>query len=148
MAALSAYDASRSSPIAARKPASSSFWPWAEPTAKSAAKNGTNHCLPMGKSCSLLIVLPRALLGHLVVGAAIERHPVGFDILAARQEIGPGVPRHQSGGFPNHVELTVRLHFADQHRLGDVMVRQNLRLSTRQVGGLQPRQRCDHFVHL
>ena len=43
-----------------------------------------------------LVVLSRALLGLGVVVAALQRHPVGLDVLAARQEVGPGVARHRA----------------------------------------------------
>ena len=36
-----------------------------------------------------------ALLGHRIVVAALERHPVGFQILRARQVLGPGIARNQ-----------------------------------------------------
>ena len=44
----------------------------------------------------LLVVLARALLGLGVVVAALQRHPVSLDVLAARQEVRPGVARHQA----------------------------------------------------
>src|SRR5262249_7361025 len=62
-----------------------------------------------------------ALLGHLIVVAAFERHPVGFQVLRARQVLGPGIARHQGRRLPNDVELAVRAHLADVDRLGDVL---------------------------
>src|SRR5881296_1094151 len=73
---------------------------------------------------SLLVVLPRTLLGDLIIVPALQRHPIRIDVLAARQVVGPGITRHGAGGFPNHVKLAVRFHLADVDRFGDVMVRQ------------------------
>src|SRR6478609_3765638 len=66
----------------------------------------------------LSVVLSRALLRGLVVVAALQRDPVGIDVLAARQEVRPGVARHCVRRLPYHVELAVRAHLANQHRLG------------------------------
>src|SRR6188768_2806231 len=81
----------------------------------------------------LLVVLARALLGLGVVVAALQRDPVSLDVLAARQEIRPGVARHQALRLPDRVELTIRAHFTDEHRLGEMVVRQHLGDATREV---------------
>jgi|SRR6516162_7784929 len=46
-----------------------------------------------------------ALLGHCIVVAAFERHPVGYEVLRARQVLGPGIARDQGRRLPNDVEL-------------------------------------------
>src|ERR1700716_2169898 len=66
------------------------------------------------------------LLGHRVVVAALERHPVGLQILRTGQVLRPSIARHQCRRLPNHVELAVRTHLADVDRLGDVVVGQHL----------------------
>src|SRR6185369_12504704 len=68
----------------------------------------------------LFVVLPGALLGRLVVVAALERDPVGLGILAARQIVGPCVTGHDRR-LEHHVELSVGAHLADVDRLGDVV---------------------------
>src|SRR4030095_16427360 len=74
----------------------------------------------------LLVILARALLGLGVVVAALQRDPVRLDVLAARQEVRPRVARNQALGLPDCVELAIRTHFADEHGLGQVVVRQHL----------------------
>src|SRR5262245_66254225 len=44
-----------------------------------------------------------ALLGHRIVVAALERHPVGFQVLRARQILGPGVARNPWRRLPNEI---------------------------------------------
>src|SRR3954466_13745744 len=60
-----------------------------------------------------------ALLGDLVVVAALEGNPVGFQVLRTRQVVGPGIARDQALGLPHDVKLAVAFDFADEHRLGD-----------------------------
>src|SRR6188768_4501676 len=81
----------------------------------------------------LLVVLARALLGLGVVVAALQRDPVSLDVLAARQEVRPGVARHQALRLPDRVELTVGTYFTDEHGLGQVVVRQHLGDTTGEV---------------
>src|SRR5258708_8976603 len=87
-----------------------------------------------------------ALLGHRIVVAAFERHPVGFQILRARQVLGPGIAWNQCRRLPNNVELAVRTHLADEDRLGDVVVGQHFGGSTGEVGGPHAGPRLDHLV--
>src|SRR5580704_6967003 len=65
-----------------------------------------------------------ALLRHLVEVAALELHPIGFEILRAGQVRRPGGAGNQFFGLEHHVELAVGPDLADIDRLGDVMVRQ------------------------
>src|SRR5580704_6806031 len=65
-----------------------------------------------------------ALLRHLVVVAAFELHPIGFEILRAGQVRRPGGAGNELLGLEHHVELAVGPDLADIDRLGDVMVRQ------------------------
>src|SRR5205807_6649407 len=67
-----------------------------------------------------------ALLGHRIVVAAFQRHPVGFQVLRARQVLGPGVAGDQCGRLPDDVELAVAADLADIDRLGDVVIGQHL----------------------
>src|SRR5260370_17723866 len=48
-----------------------------------------------------------ALLGHRIVVAAFERHPVGFQILRARQVLGPGIAWNQCRRLPHNSNLPV-----------------------------------------
>src|SRR5690606_13651631 len=68
--------------------------------------------------------------------------PVGGDILAGGQEVGPGVAGHGALGGPHHLELAVVLNFTDQHRLGDVVVRHHRRVAAGEVGD----HHADHGV--
>ena len=61
--------------------------------------------------------------GDVEVSAGEWRPPVGDQVLRALEEVGPLVAHDQAGGLPHHVELAVGLDLADQHRLGDVVVR-------------------------
>src|SRR5690606_16647727 len=96
-------------------------------------RDRTARCHASRVTPELLVVLTRAALGLRVVVAALERHPVGLDVLAAGQVIGPGVAGHETFGLPHDVELTVRAHLADQDGLRDVVVRQHLRDATREI---------------
>ena len=64
-----------------------------------------------------------ALVGLGVVVAALQRHPVGDQILGAVEIRRPGIASHKAARLPHHVELTVSPHLADEDRLGDVVVR-------------------------
>src|SRR5262245_12796295 len=76
------------------------------------------------------------LLGHRIVVAALECHPIGLQILGAWQILGPGSTRNQRRRLPNDVELAVRTHLADEDRLGDVVVGQHFGRAAREVGSL------------
>src|SRR5207248_2958223 len=77
-----------------------------------------------------------ALLGDSVVVAAFQCDPVGYQILGARQVLGPRIARHQSRSLPYHVELAVRTHLADKHWLGDVVVGQHGGHAAGEIGRL------------
>src|SRR6185437_6562968 len=74
-----------------------------------------------------------ALLGHGIEVAALELHPVADQILGGRDVRRPSRTRHELLRLPHHVELAVRPDLADEHRLGDVMVRQQRGHAARQV---------------
>ena len=61
-------------------------------------------------------------LGLGVVHTAAQIFPVGLQNRRFRQVVGPGVARYFFG-LADDVELTVGLDFADQNRLGEVVVR-------------------------
>src|SRR5262249_13893792 len=77
-----------------------------------------------------------ALLGDLVVVAALELDPVGLEVLRAFEVRRPGGARNEARRLPHHVELAVALDLADEHRLADVVVRQHLGGSAGQVRDL------------
>src|SRR5437899_10046309 len=70
--------------------------------------------------------LPAALVGLGVEVAALLANPVADQVLGAFKLLRPGIAGNETGRLPDHVELTVRLDLADEHRLGDVMVRKHL----------------------
>src|SRR5204862_6888553 len=75
-----------------------------------------------------------ALLSHRIVVAALELHPVGFEILRAWQILRPGLAGHHTRRLPNDVELAIPTYLADIDRLSDVVVRQHLGGAARKVG--------------
>src|SRR4051794_12353690 len=62
-----------------------------------------------------------ALVGLHIPVAALLVDPVADQIPRALELLRPGVARDETRGLPHHVELAVRAHLADQHRLGDVV---------------------------
>src|SRR5438552_13743241 len=90
--------------------------------------------------------LAAALVGLDVVVAALLADPVAGQVLGAFELLRPCVARHQARGLPHHIELAVGLDLADEHRLGDVMVRQHLRDAAGQVRSFGARQRINHLV--
>lgn len=69
------------------------------------------------------VVLSGACLGHSVVIAAPQLvAPVGGQVLATRQIVGPRIAFDQSLGFPDYIELPVVLDFANENRLRKMMV--------------------------
>src|SRR5208283_5162229 len=74
-----------------------------------------------------------ALLGYGIVVAALERNPIANEIFRSGQVSRPSGAGDQALGLPHHVELAVGANFADEDRLGDVMVRQQLRDAAGQV---------------
>src|SRR5882757_5849525 len=70
--------------------------------------------------------LTAALVGLGIVVAALLADPVADQVLGAVELFRPCIAGNQTRGLPHHVELAVRLDFADEHRLGDVMVRKHL----------------------
>src|SRR4029077_9105099 len=73
-------------------------------------------------SGSLAAALPRGLF----VVTPLQGRPGGLEIRRARQEVGPGVARDETLGLPHDIELAVAADFADEHGLGDVVVRKHL----------------------
>src|SRR5206468_5388131 len=70
--------------------------------------------------------LTAALVGLGVVVAALLADPVADQVLGALELLRPGVASDKTRGLPHHVELAVGFDFANEHRLGDVMVWQHL----------------------
>src|SRR5450432_1682906 len=62
-----------------------------------------------------------AFLSHSIVVAAFLRFPVADEVFRTRQLFRPCIAGDEAGGLPHHVELAIATHFADEHRLGDVM---------------------------
>src|SRR5436190_6682416 len=87
-----------------------------------------------------------ALIGLGVVVATLLPDPVADQVLGALELLRPGVARDETRRLPHHVELAVRLHLADEHRLGDVVVRQHLRGTAGQVRRFDAGQRVDDLV--
>ncbi len=56
------------------------------------------------------------------------------------------IARHVAIGLPRRFELAVGLDFADQHRLGDVVVRQHLGDAAGQVRHFEADDRLEHGV--
>src|SRR5439155_220713 len=71
--------------------------------------------------------LSAAFVGLGVVVAALLSDPVADQILGAFKLLRPCIAGNQARGLPHHVELAVAFDFANEDRLGDVMVRQHLR---------------------
>src|SRR5690554_4299033 len=89
-----------------------------------------------------------ALAGDYVEVAATQRRaPVADQILGARQEVRPGIPGHGGRGFPDHGELAVVLDLANQHRLGDVVVRHHGGVAAGEVGHARPDDGDFHVSH-
>ena len=65
-----------------------------------------------------------------------------------RQVVRPLVADDEAGGLPHHVELAVVLDLADQHRLGDVVVRHHGREAAGQVRHRDADDRVDHRVRI
>src|SRR5262249_3308552 len=74
-----------------------------------------------------------ALLGNGVVVAALEGLPVPDQVLGFRKVFRPGIARDEVLGLPHHVELPVAAHLADEHRLGNMVVRQHFRYAAGEV---------------
>src|SRR3954469_4996789 len=70
--------------------------------------------------------LTAALVGLGVVVAALLADPVADQVLGAVELLRPCIAGHQARGLPHHVKLAVALDLANEHRLGDVMVRKHL----------------------
>src|SRR5580692_11177878 len=77
--------------------------------------------------------LTAALVGLGVVVAALLADPVADQVLGIRQLLRPGVAGNQTGRLPHHVELAIGFDFANEHRLGDVVVRKQFRRATGQI---------------
>src|ERR1700730_3271987 len=90
--------------------------------------------------------LTAALVGLGVVVAALLADPVADQVLGALEFLRPCIAGHQARGLPHHVELAVALDFANEHRLGDVMVGKHPRGAAGQVLGFDAGQRVDHLV--
>src|SRR3984885_4269500 len=90
--------------------------------------------------------LTAALVGLGVVVAALLADPVADQVLGTIELLRPCIAGNQTRGLPHHVELAVGFDFADEHRLGDVMVRQHLGGAAGQVLGFDAGQRVDHLV--
>src|SRR4030088_2385768 len=90
--------------------------------------------------------LTAALVGLGVVVAALFANPVADQVLGAIKLLRPCIAGNQARGLPHHVELAVGFDFANEHRLGDVMVRKHLRDTAGQVGRFGSRQCVDHLV--
>src|SRR6266852_8311416 len=90
--------------------------------------------------------LTAALVGLGVVVAALLADPVADQILGAVKLLRPCIAGDQTGRLPHHVELAVAFDFANEHRLGDVMVRKHLRGAAGQVLGFDAGQGIDHLV--
>jgi hypothetical protein len=63
---------------------------------------------------------------------------------SALQVVGPLVADDQALGLPHHVELAVGLDLADQHRLGDVVVRHHLEMPPVRFGTFDADDGVDH----
>ena len=87
-----------------------------------------------------------ALVGLHIPIAALLVDPVADQVLRAIELLRPGVACDEAGRLPHHVELAVGAHFADQDRLGDVVVRQHLGHAASQIRHLDAGQRVDHLV--
>src|SRR5262249_40916845 len=81
-----------------------------------------------------------ALVGLDVVVAALLADPVADQVLGAIEFLRPGVARHQILGLVDDAELAIALDLADEHRLGDVVVREHLRDAASQVRRFDARQ--------
>src|ERR1700676_2923531 len=92
--------------------------------------------------------LTAALVGLGVVVAALLADPVADQVLGALELLRPCIAGNQARGLPHHVELAIAFDFANEHRLGDVVVRQHLGHAASQVRGLGTRQRVDHLVRI
>src|SRR6202011_3361668 len=113
---------------------------------------GRRRISPPSPACSDLKggsgALTAALVGLGVVVAALLADPVADQVLGALELLRPCIAGHQARGLPHHVELAVALDLADEHRLGDVVVRQHLRRATGQVRRLGARESIDHLVRI
>src|SRR6516225_2384565 len=77
--------------------------------------------------------LTAALVGLGVVVAAFLADPVTDQVLGALKFLRPCIAGDQARGLPHHVELAIAFDFANEHRLGDVMVREHLGNAAGQV---------------
>src|SRR5579863_9192701 len=80
-----------------------------------------------------LLLGAAALLGHGVVVAALELHPVADQVLGGGDVGRPSRAGYELLGLPHDVELAIGPDLADEDRLGDVMVRQQLGHAAGQV---------------
>src|SRR6185312_6898402 len=87
-----------------------------------------------------------ALVGLDVVVAALLADPIADQVPGAVELLRPGVAGDEILGLVDDVELAVALDLADEHRLGDVVVREHLRGAAGQVRRFDARQRVDHLV--
>src|SRR3981189_2201674 len=90
--------------------------------------------------------LTAALVGLGVVVAALLANPVADQVLGAFKLLRPCIAGNQARGLPHHVELAVALDLANEHRLGDVMVRKHLGGAAGPGPGFAGWQRVDHLV--
>src|SRR3984893_10776369 len=111
---------------------------------------GRRRISPPSPACSDLKggsgALTAALVGLGVVVAALLADPVADQVLGALQFLRPCIAGNQARGLPHNVELAVAFDFANEHRLGDVMVRKHLGDAAGQVRRFGSGQRVDHLV--
>ena len=86
--------------------------------------------------------------GGVEVAAGERRPPIGDQVLGAFQIVGPGISHDEAGGFPDGLELAVFLDLADQHRLGDVVVRHHGGIAAGQVRHGDTDNRVDHGIRI
>ena len=82
------------------------------------------------RSGSVRAALATALAGlHIEVAAGHRSAPIGDQILGAFEVRRPFLSDDETRRLPHHVELTVRLDFADEDGLGDMVVRHHRRIT-------------------
>ena len=101
------------------------------------------------QSAGRLRALAAALAGGGVeVAAGHRRAPIGDQVLGVGQVVRPLVADDQARGLPDDVELAVGLDFADEHRLGDVVVRHHGRVAAGEVRHRNADDRVDDLVRI
>src|SRR3984893_11698449 len=90
--------------------------------------------------------LTAALVGLGIPVTAFLADPVADQVLGAIELLRPGIAGHQARGLPHHIELAVAFDFANEHRLGDVMVRKHLWDAAGQGWRFETGQSVDHLV--